>query len=208
MLRFCLLWLALVMPQSAVKPFKDIVYAPKTHTSNVTIFLHGRCTDPVKACRIVAEAVTPRSWLLCPVGPKRCQNGFPTWPGPAKKPVEESLHRAVKEHPELASLNYTLIGHSLGAYRALELTEASPFYSRALLIGAKVVPDPDRLVLSRVAMAAGDQDGAAPHMAHQAKLLRSKGHDIKFFSLGQTGHPLPQDFSKRVGPALEYLYGP
>ena len=103
----------------------------------------------------------------------------------------------------------TLIGYSLGAFRALEIAQhASGKYPRVMLIGAKIYPSPKLLRESgveRLLLSAGEWDMMSAHMQAEARRLRRGGFDARFLGLGPVGHFFTPSFAEYLPRALDWL---
>jgi len=193
-----------------------IVYparAPGAHA--VTVVLHGMCSEPVRACRHFAEQVTASQHLICPRASRRCDGGGSIWPqlgfaAQVERAVtrgEAALAGRVDDAP-----GRTLIGYSLGAFRALELAEhgrAGPGrYPRLMLIGAKILPSPQRLRengVERLLLSAGAWDMMHDHMRREARRLNRAGFETRFLGLGPVGHVFTSSFAQYLPEALRWL---
>ena len=180
----------------------------------VTIVLHGMCGQPVNACRHFAAQVTRTSHLICPRARQRCQGGGSSWPQVGfSQQIERAVLRATQALATRVdeSRGRTLIGYSLGAFRALELAErgAHP-YARVMLIGARIFPNQKRLRESgveRLLLCAGDWDLMHGHMQSQSRRLARAGLPIRFLGLGPVGHAFTPSFQEYLPQALEWLRG-
>ena len=190
-----------------------IVYparSPGAHA--VTVVLHGMCSEPVRACRHFAEQVTASQHLICPRASRRCDGGGSIWPqlGFAAQ-VERAVARgeaALEGRIDEAS-GRTLIGYSLGAFRALELAEQSGGrYPRLMLIGAKILPSLRRLRengVERLLLSAGAWDMMHDHMQREARRLERAGFETRFLGLGPVGHVFTPSFAQYLPEALRWL---
>ncbi len=193
-----------------------VAYPPQDRSgpAPVTVMLHGMCSEPERACRHFASTVTKDSWLLCPRATARCDGGGSTWPQAGfDGAIEAGIERVKAAHPgELdESDGRTLIGFSLGAFRALELAQrAHGEYPRVMLIGAKIYPDVKRLRtagVERVLLAAGDWDMMNPHMRERTRVLARQGFSTAFQSFGPVGHAFPANFPVLLRQALDWTQG-
>ena len=181
----------------------------------MTIVLHGMCSEPERICAHFSPLVSERQWLICPRARGRCPGGGSIWPRKSfERDIELGIERVRALHPgELDdSAGRTLIGFSLGAFRALDLAHAAQGqYPRVLLIGAKIEPDPARLRragVKRLLLSAGDWDMMNAHMQRRTRALRRAGFPATFLGLGPVGHAFPADFPLLLERALEWLDSP
>ena len=180
----------------------------------VTVMLHGMCSEPERACRHFAETVSERGWLLCPPATQGCPGGGSTWPFKGFEPaIEAGIERVRERHPGRLdeSSGRTLIGFSLGAFRALSLAQsAKGAYPRVILIGAKIYPDARLLAragVERLLLAAGDYDMMNAHMRGRVRSLARQGFPVAFQSYGPVGHAFPRDFSEFLTRGLDWVEG-
>jgi predicted esterase len=180
----------------------------------VTVLLHGMCSEPERACRHFAETVNERGWLLCPRATRRCAGGGSTWPATGfERAIEAGIERVRERHPgELdESGGRTLVGFSLGAFRALSLAQgAKGTYPRVILIGAKIYPDARLLAragVERLLLAAGDYDMMNSHLRRRARALARQGFPVAFQSYGPVGHTFPGDFAGLLSRGLDWVEG-
>jgi predicted esterase len=190
-----------------------VVYpAQQPGVHGITVVLHGMCGHPENACRHFEQQVTAREHLVCPRASQRCENGGFIWPhqGFADQ-IERAVQRALGALGERASEEQgrTLIGYSLGAFRALELAEhGGGRYPRVMLIGAKVIPNQKRLRESgveRLLLAAGRADMMHDHMQREARRLQRGGFTASFLALGNAGHFFTPGFQDYLPEALDWL---
>lgn len=178
----------------------------------VTVVLHGMCSEPRRACRHFADQITEKEHLVCPRARQRCEGGGSIWSGRGfEADIEASVHRALRVLPADDSAPRTLIGYSLGAFRALALAQSSVRYPRVMLIGAKVYPDLRALRdhgVNRLLFAAGSWDMMHDHMQRQSRQLARAGFDARFLGLGPVGHWFEPSFAEYLPDALEYLREP
>ncbi len=180
----------------------------------VTVMLHGMCSEPERACRHFADTVTREGWLLCPRAAKRCDGGGSIWPQQGfDEQIEAGIERVRRRHPgELDDAGgRTLIGFSLGAFRALDMAHhGQGRYPRVILIGAKIYPDAERLRaagVERLLLAAGDWDMMQPHMQGRTRALIRRGFAAAFQSYGAIGHAFPSNFAELLQRSLAWTRG-
>ncbi len=178
----------------------------------VTVVLHGMCSEPANACRHFADRVSADEHLVCPRASRRCEGGGSIWPqrGFAQQ-VEQSIARA---HESLgdrvdSSRGRTLIGYSLGAFRALELAQQGEGkYPRVMLIGAKIYPNAKLLRdngVERLLLSAGAWDMMHDHMRRETQRLSRAGFPTRFLGLGPVGHFFTPSFAEYLPEALRWL---
>jgi predicted esterase len=179
---------------------------------SVTVVLHGMCSEPHRACRHFAERITETDHLICPRARQRCEGGGSIWSGRGfEADIEAAIHRAFRVLPADEAAPRTLIGYSLGAFRALALAQSSGRYPRVMLIGAKVYPDLRALRahgVNRLLFAAGSWDMMHDHMQRQSRQLARAGFDARFLGLGPVGHRFEPSFADYLPDALAYLREP
>ncbi|MET0792657.1 MAG: hypothetical protein ABW061_14145 [Polyangiaceae bacterium] len=179
----------------------------------ITVLLHGMCGDAARACSHFAEQVTQTSNLVCPRASARCTGGGASWPDQGvAEAVEAAVARATQTLPEVdESHGRTLIGYSMGAYRAVSIAQASTSrYPRVMLIGAKVSLDPARLTQNgteRILLCAGNWDMMHDPMQREANRLRLAGLQTRFLDLGPVGHAFTPSFAEYLPIALSWLSG-
>jgi predicted esterase len=191
-----------------------VVYpAQQPGPRRVTVVLHGMCSEPVNACRHFAGHVTKSEHLVCPRAGTRCAGGGSIWPHLG---VVEHVERAIDRAEAalgagLVESRYgrTLIGYSLGAFRALSLAErGAGKYPRVMLIGAKVYPN-QRLLrengVQRLLLSAGAWDMMNHHMQRQTRRLARGGFSAHFLNLGPVGHFFTPSFGEYLPQALSWL---
>jgi predicted esterase len=184
--------------------------APGVHS--ITVVLHGMCGHPENACRHFEDQVTAREHLVCPRATQACPGGGFIWPqrGYAEA-IESSVQRALAALGARADEQHgrTLIGYSLGAFRALELAEhGAGRYPRVMLIGAKILPSVKRLNdagVTRLLLSAGRADMMHGHMQREARRLLRGGYAARFLELGGAGHFFTPGFQDYLPEALDWL---
>ena len=180
----------------------------------ITVLLHGMCGDAARSCSHFAEQVTESANLVCPRANQRCSGGGVSWP---EQGVDEAVEAAVARAKSTLgaavdeSHGRTLIGYSLGAYRALHIAQASSGkYRRVMLIGAKVALDPARLTengVERVLLCAGAWDMMHDPMQREAQRVRRAPFQTRFLDLGPVGHTFTPSFASYLPQALSWLSG-
>jgi len=190
-----------------------VVYPAQTPgVHRVTVLLHGMCGEPANACRHFAQQVTAEEHLICPRASRRCDGGGSTWPQRGfEQEIEGAVQRALSAlGPSVdTTQGRTLIGYSLGAFRALELAEhGAGKYPRVMLIGAKILPRAKLLRengVERLLLSAGSWDMMHDHMRREnARLLRG-GFTTRFLGLGPVGHAFTPSFAEYLPLALSWL---
>jgi predicted esterase len=180
----------------------------------ITVLLHGMCGDAARSCSHFAEQVTQTSNLVCPRASQRCSGGGVSW---AEQGVAEAVEAAVTRAKAALGPRVeenhgrTLIGYSLGAYRALRIAESSAGkYPRVMLIGARIALDQARLTqngVERVLLCAGDWDMMHDPMQREADRARRAGFQSRFLGLGPVGHTFTATFANYLPEALSWLRG-
>ena len=178
----------------------------------ITVVLHGMCGEPIRTCRHFAEQVTGTANLVCPRASQRCAGGGVSWPrANLAQTVEAAVARAKSALPEPADEEHgrTLIGYSMGAYRALDIAQSTPEkYPRLMLIGANVSLDQKLLAKNgvlRVLLSAGSWDMMYDPMQRETERARSAGVRAHFLALGPVGHALSASFASYLSGALSWL---
>lgn len=204
----------LVLTESETEPGVVVYRSTAPGPRPISVVLHGMCGEPERACAHFARAIGERGeHLVCPRARVRCAGGGSTWPNErATADVEAAVQRALSALAGQVdeSAGRTLIGYSLGAFRALEIAEsARGRYPRLMLIGAKVYPN-QRLLLEngvlRVLLAAGDWDMMNQHMQRQTQLLLRARCTARFLGLGPAGHAFSATFADLLPLALDWLH--
>lgn len=179
----------------------------------ITVVLHGMCGDAARTCSYFAEQVTRTANLICPRAGARCASGGASWPDEGiAAAVEAAVTRAKTALPAVDDAHgRTLIGYSLGAYRAVAVAQASVgSYPRVMLIGAKVTLDQARLQqngTARVLLCAGNRDMMHDAMQREAARARRAGLGTRFLDLGPVGHFFTPSFAEYLPQALSWLSG-
>jgi pimeloyl-ACP methyl ester carboxylesterase len=193
-----------------------VVFYPSDNSepAGVAVVLHGMCGQPANACRHFASQVTRDQHLICPRARQRCLGGGSSWPqaGFAQQ-IERAVLRVTSVLGERvdATEGRTLVGYSLGAFRALELAEQGAYdYRRVMLIGARIFPDQKRLReggVERLLLSAGSWDMMNAHMQAETRRLARGGFPIRFLGLGPVGHAFTASFQQYLPEALDWLRG-
>lgn len=223
--KVCLLLLllaTLVSKSARAEPFEldatadelgVVVYPASTPgVHRVTVLLHGMCGEPRNTCSHFAAQITEHEHLVCPRASQRCEGGGASWPqlGFASQ-IERAVSRAesalgTRLDP---SAGRTLIGYSLGAFRALELAQqGAGKYPRVMLLGARIHSDPARLRTSgveRLLLGAGAFDMTYEHMQREAQRVSRRGISARFLGLGRVGHALTPSLGSYLPEALAWL---
>jgi predicted esterase len=193
---------------------EDVVVYPAQSPGvhGITVVLHGMCGHPENACSHFEQQVTAREHLVCPRASQRCEGGGLIWPQQGfAEGIERAVQRAIGALGERvrAEQGRTLIGYSLGAFRALELAEhGGGRYPRVMLIGAKIFPNQKRLRESgveRLLLAAGRADMMHDHMQREARRLLRADFTTRFLELGSAGHFFTPSFQDYLPDALDWL---
>jgi predicted esterase len=178
----------------------------------ITVVLHGMCGDPSRTCSHFAEQVTVSANLVCPLASEHCAGGGASWPQAGfAQAVEAAVERAKAALPEPADdeQGRTLIGYSLGAYRALEIAQSTPGkYPRVMLIGARISLNQQRLAqngVRRVLLSAGGWDMMHDPMQREAQRALRNGIRARFLDLGPVGHTFTPSFAGYLPAALSWL---
>jgi len=179
----------------------------------ITVVLHGMCGAPENACRHFAEQVTQTENLICPRASERCSGGGSIWPAAHfAEQIAAAVERGKALLPEGADESHgrTLIGYSLGGFRALEIAQSSGGqYRRVMLIGARIYPSLELLRkngVERLLFVAGEQDMTFEHMRQQSRQLSGAGFPASFLGLGPVGHYFTPSFERYLPRALSWLH--
>jgi predicted esterase len=142
----------------------------------VTVVLHGMCGEPLNTCSHFAGEVTESEHLVCPRANQRCEGGGASWSSSGfEQQIERAVVRAEAALGEAVdgSQGRTLIGYSLGAFRALDVAQhGAGKYPRVMLVGARLAPSPKLLRengVERLLLSAGAFDMTYEHMQHEAQ---------------------------------------
>jgi predicted esterase len=179
----------------------------------LVVMLHGMCSDAHGSCEFWNQDGRQYGWLVCPEGNGRC-GSRPDWRGDGEEKaqhIDAATAQLRSSYGELVAApgGDVLVGFSRGAFVARDVAYARPGQFRGLvLIGAALVPDPERLRASgirRVVLASGDHDGARPTMQRAWAVLTAAKLEARFVSLGPIWHELPDDFGARMRPILDWV---
>lgn len=190
-----------------------VVYPAQTPGPHrVTVLLHGMCGEPRNTCPHFAATVTKHEHLVCPRASERCQGGGASWPQRGfESPIERAVARAEAAlGPQLdRGDGRTLIGYSLGAFRALELAQhGAGRYPRLMLLGARIHSSPAQLRdrgVERVLLGAGAFDMTYEHLQREARWVSRRGVSARFVGLGRVGHALTPSFADYLPEAFAWL---
>lgn len=198
----------------AVIDLGDVVVYPAraSEARPITVLLHGMCGEPTRTCSHFASEISKDENLICPRASVRCEGGGASW---AQAGVAAAVAAAV-EHakavlPVAADETHgrTLIGYSLGAYRAIEIAQSTPHvYPRVMLIGAKISINRGLLAengVERVLLSAGQLDMMHEAMQREAARAARAGFTAHFLDLGPVGHAFTPSFAEYLPLALAWL---
>jgi predicted esterase len=170
------------------------------------------CGHPENTCRYFADQVTADQHLICPRASRRCDGGGASWPATGFEPqIERAVQRAEAALGDAVDETHgrTLIGYSLGAFRALELAQhGAGKYPRVMLIGAKILPSQKLLRengVERLLLSAGTADMMHDHMQRETQRLLRGGFTTRFLGLGPVGHAFTPKFAEYLPEALRWL---
>ncbi|HEY4105211.1 MAG TPA: hypothetical protein VGM44_15040 [Polyangiaceae bacterium] len=200
------------LAETADLPGVVIFPARASEARPITVLLHGMCGEPIRTCSHFAAEVTENANLVCPRASQRCTGGGVSWPQTGfASAVARAVERAKSALPIAAdeTRGRTLIGYSLGAYRALELAQSTPNpYRRVMLIGARVSLNRQLLAengVERVLLSAGSWDMMHDAMQREAARAVRVGIHARFLDLGPVGHAFTPSFANYLPIALEWL---
>jgi predicted esterase len=193
-----------------------VVYPAQTPGAHrVTVLLHGMCGEPENACSHFAQQVTADEHLICPRATRRCDGGGSTWPQSGfEQKIEQAVQRAMAALGDRVDQTHgrTLIGYSLGAYRALELAQhGAGKYPRVMLIGARILANQKLLRASgveRLLLSAGAWDMMHDPMRRETQRLVRAGLTTRFLGLGPVGHAFTPSLQDYLPEALRWLKEP
>lgn len=198
---------AFEIPESDGQPGVVVYAAAAPGPRRITVVLHGMCGHAENICRIFAGEATAGEHLLCPRATRRCDGGGASWPqGGFEASIEQAVARAKVALGERVdeSQGRTLIGYSLGAFRALELAQrGGGTYRRVMLVGARIVPSYQLLHESgveRLLLSAGAWDMTHDHMRRESARLSRAGLSTRFLGLGPAGHAFSSSFAQQYLP--------
>jgi predicted esterase len=180
----------------------------------ITVVLHGMCGHAENVCRIFQREATAGEHLVCPRASEPCPGGGSSWASRGFEPaIEHAVERATTILGERvdAARGRTLVGYSLGAFRALELAQhGGGRYWRLMLIAGRVQPNLKLLRASgveRLLLGAGAWDSTYEHLKRQRASLERAGIRSEFLSLGAAGHAFAPSFAQYLSLGWEWLYG-
>jgi predicted esterase len=190
-----------------------VVYPAQTPgVHRVTVLLHGMCGEPQNACSHFAEQVTGDEHLICPRASRRCDGGGSTWPQTGfEQKIEQAVLRAEAALGNTVDETHgrTLIGYSLGAYRALEIAQhGAGKYPRVMLIGARILANQKLLRangVERLLLSAGAWDMMHDPMRRETERLVRGGFTARFLGLGAVGHAFTPSLQQHLPDALGWL---
>jgi len=192
----------------------EAVSAATRDDRRVVTMLHGAGSSVEGNCQSVTAAVPEGFVLLCPAGNRAYGDGHADWAGEGEEKATH-LDAALGESARARGLpadrggDDVLVGFSRGAFVARDVVYARPGrYSGLVLIGAALVPDPQRLKdsgIKRVVLASGELDGAYKTMRSAETKLRASGIEVRFVSLGKVYHTLPADTSARLAEPMRWV---
>jgi predicted esterase len=193
-----------------------VVYPAQTPGAHrVTVLLHGMCGEPENACSHFAQQVTADEHLVCPRATRRCDGGGSTWPQSGfEQKIEQAVQRAIAVLGDEVDQTHgrTLIGYSLGAYRALELAQhGAGKYPRVMLIGARILANQKLLRangVERLLLSAGAWDMMHEPMRRETERLLRGGFTTRFLGLGPVGHAFTPSLQGYLPEALRWLKEP
>jgi predicted esterase len=206
---------AFEVPENAGEPGAVVYPAAEPGVHRITVVLHGMCGHAENICRIFASRATAGEHLICPRATARCEGGGASWPQTGfAVSIERAVERAKAQLRERVdeSQGRTLIGYSLGAFRALELAQqAAGKYPRVMLLGARINPS-YRLLrdngVERLLLSAGAADMTFDHMRRESARLTRAGMASRFLGLGTAGHAFRPEFAEQYLPeAWRWLNG-
>jgi predicted esterase len=198
---------AFEVPESAGEPGVVVYPAADPGPHRITVVLHGMCGHAENICRVFASQATAGAHLICPRATSRCDGGGASWPQTGfAASIERAVERAKAQLGERVdeSQGRTLIGYSLGAFRALELAQhAAGKYPRVMLLGARINPS-YRLLrdngVERLLLSAGAADMTFDHMRRESARLSRAGMTSRFLGLGSAGHAFRPEFAEQYLP--------
>lgn len=206
---------AIELPATRDSPGVAIFPARGPGAHPITVLLHGMCGDAARACGHFANEVTRTSNLICPRANQRCAAGGASWPEQGVAAfVESAVTRAKATLGEGVDDSHgrTLIGYSLGAYRALELAQhGAGKYPRVMLIGARIVANQKLLQengVERMLLSAGAWDMMHDPMRRETERLVRRGFTTRFLGLGPVGHAFTPSLQEYLSEALRWLKQP
>jgi len=201
------------LPETPELPGVVIFPARASEPRAITVLLHGMCGEPIRTCSHFADQVSRDENLICPRASQRCAGGGASWAQTGfAGAIAAAVERAKTALPVMADETHgrTLIGYSLGAYRALEIAQTTPHtYSRLMLIGAKISLNRNLLAengVTRVLLSAGAFDMMHDVMQREAARAERAGFAARFLDLGPVGHALTPSFADYLPVGLAWLH--
>jgi predicted esterase len=194
---------------------------PDEEPRPVTVLLHGMCADSSWTCDWLQYFDMRPQWQVCPRAPGRCRTepGY-SWTGGAatRRVVELALSTLKQRHgARVRDDSVVIAGFSQGAYalaglvHELALRPSPSIHVRGILAqGAHVhfTPADVRALGVRVALTAGDLDGAEPAMRAEAEQLARAGVEARFASLGRDeGHFTSVSTGRTVAQLIDWCRG-
>jgi predicted esterase len=200
------------LAETATEPGVVIVPAEGPGPHRVRVVLHGMCGSPTNICRYFAGDFSKDEHLICPRASARCDGGGSSWPQVGfSEQIEKAVARAELALGDAVDESHgrTLVGYSLGAYRALELAHhAAGKYPRVMLIGAKIAANQKLLRengVTRLLLSAGAFDMTHDQMRRESQRLAKGGMTARFLDLGQVGHQFTPGIREYLAQALSWL---
>jgi predicted esterase len=193
---------------------ESLVYVPSGDEAGprpIAVMLHGMCGAPENECPAFASAFAKRGFLVCPRATLSCAGSGSTWSALGRAELVEAAIQSVQQRfpGRVDATQRTLVGFSLGAFVASELSSRDPAsWPKVILLSAKIAPNVSRLAklgAPRVLLGAGDFDLSKTHMLQLTRGLNRAGVEATFVSMGRVGHRFADDMDEWMDSALEWL---
>ncbi|WP_156338185.1 hypothetical protein [Chondromyces crocatus] len=176
------------------------------------IYLHGRCGDP-HAFHAWDQAVAQRATVISIQGDVPCEGSQRTTWSRSASGLDRRISRALtavsaERGAPLDETSLTVVGYSLGASRAEDLTRAFPGrYPRAILVAGPVAPEVGSFTGGgAVVVVAGALDRRA-HLQEGAAALIAAGVVASYLILPGAAHGAYGPEGERVmGEAFSWVF--
>jgi predicted esterase len=192
---------------------------PDTEPRPVTLLFHPICAEPTWICDWFQYSQLAPQWQICPRAQNHCEGNNYNWTAPAadtRRLVELAVATLKERHGDrVRDDSVVLAGFSQGAYAVaalvheLALHPGSPLHIKGIVAHGAFVHFAAAEVARlgprvRVALTAGELDGAAHAMQEEAEKLRRAGVDARWFSLGKVDHFIPVNTATPLAEQIDW----